>query len=193
MPRASMTGPTGSRPTARRTSSTSPEGHLDTRPADLARHYRDGCARFSTWCPAGTGVETLVAVEGKRWAIEDAFETAKRELDLEHNETRPGTAGTAMYLCHADLRYADAGAPARESRIAPKNSLALLRMPSSAGRFRRSGVWSCASPAAHPPRPRHRLVALATRPPSRCPTIASKMQNATVVFIRIPATISALQ
>jgi SRSO17 transposase len=45
-------------------------------------------AFFTTWCPAGTGIATLVAVEGRRWAIEDAFETAKTELGLEHNETR---------------------------------------------------------------------------------------------------------
>jgi SRSO17 transposase len=45
-------------------------------------------AVFSTWCPAGTTVEALVAVEGRRWAIEDAFETAKTELGLAHNETR---------------------------------------------------------------------------------------------------------
>jgi SRSO17 transposase len=43
---------------------------------------------FSTWCPAGTPIDTLVRVEGQRWAIEDAFETAKTELGLTHNETR---------------------------------------------------------------------------------------------------------
>jgi len=45
-------------------------------------------AFFSTWCPAGTGIEKLVSVEGHRWAIEDSFETAKNELGLDHNETR---------------------------------------------------------------------------------------------------------
>ena len=45
-------------------------------------------AFFTTWCPAGTGVETLVRVEGARWAVEDAFETTKNELGLDHNETR---------------------------------------------------------------------------------------------------------
>jgi SRSO17 transposase len=45
-------------------------------------------AFFSTWCPAGTGIATLVEVEGHRWAIEDGFETAKNELGLDHNETR---------------------------------------------------------------------------------------------------------
>jgi SRSO17 transposase len=33
-------------------------------------------------------VETLVAVEGHRWAIEDSFETAKNEFGLDHNESR---------------------------------------------------------------------------------------------------------
>ena len=45
-------------------------------------------AFFSTWCPAGTPLDRLVRVEGQRWAIEDAFETAKTELGLTHNETR---------------------------------------------------------------------------------------------------------
>jgi len=45
-------------------------------------------AFFSTWCPAGTSINTLVQVEGHRWSIEDSFETAKNELGLDHNETR---------------------------------------------------------------------------------------------------------
>ena len=43
---------------------------------------------FSTWAPAWTTIETLVRVQGCRWAIEDAFETAKNELGLDRNETR---------------------------------------------------------------------------------------------------------
>ena len=60
-----------------------------TRGLLVRRHVADGSmAFFSTWCPLGTPVETLVTVEGRRWAIEDAFETAKNELGLDHNETR---------------------------------------------------------------------------------------------------------
>jgi SRSO17 transposase len=60
-----------------------------TRGLLIRRSLTDGeLAFFSTWCPAGTGIATLVAVEGRRWAIEDAFETAKTELGLAHNETR---------------------------------------------------------------------------------------------------------
>ncbi len=62
---------------------------LWTRGLLVRRSLADGSlAYFTTWCPAGTPIERLVAVEGRRWAIEDAFETAKTELGLAHNETR---------------------------------------------------------------------------------------------------------
>jgi SRSO17 transposase len=62
---------------------------LWTRGLLIRRALSDGdLAFFSTWCPAGTPIATLVRVEGQRWAIEDAFETAKTELGLTHNETR---------------------------------------------------------------------------------------------------------
>ena len=60
-----------------------------TRSLLIRRSLTDGeLAFFSTWCPAGTPIQTLVSVEGRRWAIEDAFETAKTELGLAHTETR---------------------------------------------------------------------------------------------------------
>jgi SRSO17 transposase len=60
-----------------------------TRGLLIRRRLTDGdLAFFTTWCPEGTSVETLVRVEGRRWSIEDAFETAKNELGLDHNETR---------------------------------------------------------------------------------------------------------
>ena len=60
-----------------------------TRGLLIRRNLADeNLAFFTTWCPAGTGIGMLVKVEGTRWAIEDAFETAKNELGLDHNETR---------------------------------------------------------------------------------------------------------
>jgi SRSO17 transposase len=60
-----------------------------TRGLLIRRHITDGeLAFFTTWCPAGTGIDALVHVEGHRWAIEDSFETTKNELGLDHNETR---------------------------------------------------------------------------------------------------------
>jgi SRSO17 transposase len=62
---------------------------LWTRGLLIRRTIADGaCAFFTTWCPAGTTIETLVEVEGQRWTIEDSFETAKNEFGLDHNESR---------------------------------------------------------------------------------------------------------
>jgi len=62
---------------------------LWTRGLLMRRNIDDGeFAYFTTWCPAGTAIETLVNVEGHRWSIEDSFETAKNEFGLDHNETR---------------------------------------------------------------------------------------------------------
>jgi SRSO17 transposase len=62
---------------------------LWTRGLLIRRRIADGdLAFFTTWCPAGTSIETLVEVEGHRWAIEDSFETAKNEFGLDHNESR---------------------------------------------------------------------------------------------------------
>jgi SRSO17 transposase len=62
---------------------------LWTRGLLIRRRISDGeRAYFSAWCPVGTTIETLVAVEGRRWAVEEGFEVAKSELGLDHNETR---------------------------------------------------------------------------------------------------------
>ena len=62
---------------------------LWTRGLLIRRNISDGdLAFFTTWCPIGTKIQPLVAVEGHRWAIEDSFETAKNEFGLDHNETR---------------------------------------------------------------------------------------------------------
>jgi len=62
---------------------------LWTRGLLIRRNIADGdLAYFTTCCPAGTPIDTLVSVEGRRWAIEDSFETAKNEFGLDHNETR---------------------------------------------------------------------------------------------------------
>jgi len=62
---------------------------LWTRGLLIRRRIADGdLAFFTTWCPAATSIETLVTIEGHRWAIEDSFETAKTEFGLDHNESR---------------------------------------------------------------------------------------------------------
>src|SRR3954451_7879310 len=73
--------------------------------------------------PAGTAIDTLVSVEGRRWAIEDSFETAKNELGLDHHETR-SWHGWHRHVWLAMLAFAmmAVGAPSREPAPAsPKN------------------------------------------------------------------------
>jgi SRSO17 transposase len=45
-------------------------------------------AYYLTFAPVGTLVETLVAVAGRRWAIEESIEAAKGEVGLDHYEVR---------------------------------------------------------------------------------------------------------
>jgi hypothetical protein len=123
----------------------------------IRRRIADGeLAFFSTWCPAGTGLATLVEVEGHRWAIEDGFETAKTELGLDHNETRSwhgwhrqvSLVMLAFAMLAAIRRRANAAAP-------PKTliGLARTRRTSSAGRSGRSAASRSGSPsdASGPP------------------------------------------
>ena len=95
----------------------------------IRRTIADGdLAFFATWCPAGTGMETLVAVEGRRRAIEDGFETAHNELGLDPNETRSGHGWhrhvslvmPAVAMLAAIRRKANTLAP-------PKSSLRMIR------------------------------------------------------------------
>ena len=115
-----------------------------TRGLLIRRHIRDGeLAFFSTWCPKGTSMATLVGVEGHRWCIEDSFETAKNELGLDHNETR-SWHGWQRHTALVMLAFAMMAAirhRANADRVTPKKSRTTrLARPStsSAGRSRKS-------------------------------------------------------
>ena len=102
---------------------------LWTRGLLIRRNITDGTlAFFATWCPAGTERETLVAVEGRRWAIEDGFETAKNELGLDHNETR-SWHGWHRHVSLVMLAFAMLAAIRRKANMSapPKSSLQMIR------------------------------------------------------------------
>ncbi len=114
-----------------------------TRGLLIRRHRADGeVAYFSTWCPAGTSIETLVAVEGRRWSIEDAFETAKNELGLGHNETRSWHGWhrhvSLVMLAFAVLAVTRCQANTAAEQTPPRMSRQRAR--SSAGPSRRSAA-----------------------------------------------------
>ncbi|NJM30302.1 MAG: IS701 family transposase [Rhizobiales bacterium] len=104
-------------------------------PADLAF--------FSTWCPKGTPMTKLVAIEGHRWAIEDSFETAKNELGLDHNETR-SWHGWHRHVSLVMLAFAMMAVIRHHANAVPlKKTLPRLRTTKrslSAGRSRKSAA-----------------------------------------------------
>jgi SRSO17 transposase len=115
---------------------------LWTRGLLVRRNLADGeVAYFTTWCPAGTTIETLVAVEGRRWAVEDAFETAKNELGLDHNETR-SWHGWHRHVSLVMLAFAMLATIRHHANAAPppKRMLRIAGRLSSAGRSRRSAA-----------------------------------------------------
>ena len=125
---------------------------LWTRGLLIRRHIADGdLAYFSTWCPAGTSIETLVSVEGHRWAIEDSFETAKNEFGLDHNETRSwhgwhrhvSLVMLAFAMMARIRRHANQPTPPKTLLRAARKDQA--RQTSSAGRSRRSAALPRAS------------------------------------------------
>lgn len=115
-----------------------------TRGLLIRRTIADGdLAFFSTWCPAGTGIATLVAVEGHRWAIEDSFETAKNELGLDHNETR-SWHGWHRHVSLVMLAFAMMAAIRNHANSAPAQQtipgILVTRRRSSGGPFRKSAA-----------------------------------------------------
>ena len=57
---------------------------LWTRGLLIRRNIANGdLAYFTTWCPAGTSIKTLVSVEGHRWAIEDPIRQLRRDRSRE--------------------------------------------------------------------------------------------------------------
>jgi hypothetical protein len=63
------------------------------------------------YCPAGTTLDELIRIAGSRWAIEECFQTAKRECGLDDYQVRryPGwlrhmTLARAAHACPTVLR-----------------------------------------------------------------------------------------
>lgn len=118
-----------------------PVSGLWTRGLLIRRGLADGeLAYFTTWCPSGTPIETLVRVEGTRWRVEEGFETTKNELGLDHNETR-SWHGWHRHVSLVMLAYAVMTTVRYQANaITPKKTSSPSRRSSSAGRFRKSAV-----------------------------------------------------
>ena len=126
---------------------------LWTRGLLVRRSLSDGAlAYFTTWCPAGTPVEKLVMVEGRR--SRDRGRVRDRQDGTwagPQREPLVAWLAPACQLGDAGLRDAGAGAPAGQ-RAAPKND-AHRQARRCRGPFRRSDAWRCGwrSAALSPP------------------------------------------
>jgi SRSO17 transposase len=150
---------------------------LWTRGLLIRRNLVEGmCAYFTTWCPAGTTLETLAAVEGERWTIEDSFETAKNELGLDHNESRSWHGWhrhvsldmLAIAMMATIRHHANQPAPQKTPPRLPR-----LPQHSSAGPSRKSAASPPASHSAASARPTSspgRFGAERTKPPPNAHT-----------------------
>ena len=132
-----------------------------TRGLLVRRSLADGeHAYFTTWCPAGTGIKTLVLVEGQRWAIEDSFECAKTEFGLDHNESR-SWHGWHRHVSLVMLAFAMMATIRHHAnmpgRLQTPPSVSRTRRPSSGGPSRKSAASPCAwpKPASSPPTSSH--------------------------------------
>jgi SRSO17 transposase len=76
-----------------------------------APHQR---AYYQVFAPADTTLKQMVAVAGKRWAVEEGFEVAKGECGLDEYEVRSWTGWhrhvTLALLAHAYLTVVRAAA-----------------------------------------------------------------------------------
>jgi hypothetical protein len=163
---------------------------LWTRGLLIRRHIADGdLAFFTTWCPTETSIETLVAVERHRWAIEDSFETAKNEFGLDHNESR-SWHGWHRHVSLVMLAFAMMAAIRhRANPPPPKKRNAEPRRKSKRNRALIDPLVNPGSPPyrhqtrskANPTRTYHRMVILAQGAPGRR-TASPHQKTATVML-----------
>ena len=153
-----------------------------TRGLPVRRSLADGeLAFFSTWCPAGTAVDDpgqgRGAALGDRGRLRDRRDRARAGPQRDPELARLAPPRLAR---HARLRDAGGRSASRRTRRRPRKTwigLARARRPHPL-------VGPGAPPrrcppraATHPTRPRDRLVALATRPPGRRPTLPPEAET----------------
>ncbi len=163
------------------------ENHgLWTRGLLIRRNIADGdLAYFTTWCPAGTSVATLVSVEGHRWAIEDSFETAKNEFGLDHNETR-SWHGWHRHVSFVMLAFAMMAAIQHQAnKPPPKKPCCALQerlRPHSLVETGNPPDSAAAREATYPTRLHHRMVVVAPCSSGRRTESSPQTESTTVML-----------
>ncbi len=94
------------------------------------------CAYYLCSAPVGTTLTTLVAVAGKRWAIEETFQTGKGEVGLDHHQVRRYDGWyrhmTLAMFAHAFLTVTRAASAGKGGHQNPTRTSSLSPSPRSA-------------------------------------------------------------
>ncbi|WUT58279.1 hypothetical protein OIE50_48995 [Streptomyces canus] len=103
----------------------------------------DEIAHYLGYAPVGTGVDQLVRVAGRRWAIEECFQAAKNECGLDQYEVRRYVGWTRhitlAMLAHAFLAVTAAQAAAKgAAETVPPCSAQRGGSPPAAGNWPRT-------------------------------------------------------
>ena len=143
-----------------------------------------GNTYFTTWCPEGTSIESLVRVEGTSWRVDQGFETTKGELSLDPNESR-SWYGWHRHVSLVMLAYAVMTAVRSQvNAITPENiepgSLKTHPLVDPGN----PAPYCKACPVSDPHHPHPGMVHIPTCPSSHSPEGASQIKNATVVLDR---------
>jgi len=95
------------------------------------------CAYYLCSAPPGTTLTTLVAVAGKRWAIEETFQTGKGEVGLDHYQVRRCDGWyrhmTLAMFAHAFLTVTRAASAGKGGHQIPARTSSRSPSPRSAG------------------------------------------------------------
>jgi SRSO17 transposase len=133
-------------------------------------------AYFRVSAPAGTSLKEMVAVAGKRWAVEECFAMAKGECGLDEYEVRSWVGWhrhvTLSLLAHAYLTVVRAQAVETEPPQKERGRTAERRVDSADGARGTSAAVAARVARSAGRGVRAELVALATAAPSDRPALS---------------------
>ena len=99
-------------------------GTLDARPADPApASPTASCAYFTTWCPAGTAIETLVPSRGSAGRSRTLRDRQERTRPRPQRDPLLARLASPRLAGHAGLRHDGDHPPPGQRAAAPKNQL----------------------------------------------------------------------
>jgi SRSO17 transposase len=106
-------------------------------------------AYYLAYAPVGIELAELVRIAGSRWAIEECFQAAKNECDLDEYEVRR-YIGWYRHITLSMLAHAVLTALAAQADGEAKGAAETDQPPSRSPRQRSGDSWTLSSPVREP-------------------------------------------